>query len=386
MKRAVYLTYLLMVASAGVTFVFLEDIETAYNLPAWGIGLISSLAFGIAVITSLAIAPYGDRGNLALLGAIAFATAIIGNLWIGFATELWSISVSRGLAGFGTGLFSVVGRKALIGEQTDDSGEQLGAFLSAAVAGFIAGPAIGAQLSNFGGIAVPYVVIAILLAIVAVPTVRWLAHVPIATTHDATLTEMLLLFRFPAVRAGVAVQIAVFFNIGVFDATVDEYLTDLGVSNTGVGLILLVIAFPLLFMPRIAGRYVDRLAHREWFMLVSLLLFVPIVLTLGFWPGVAVFVIFAFLETTVESAMFPAVARVVLNETGADRSAISTGLVDAAGNLSAAVAAFVAPTIFDRAGGPSGSFGVSGTVAGALLVFAFWQVRQMRAKTQDGAR
>ena len=162
MKRLIYLAYLLMIASAGVTFVFLEDIETQYNLPAWGIGLISSLAFSTAVVASLGIAPLGDKGFMVPLAIAGFATAIVGNLWIGFATELWSISVSRGLAGFGTGLFSIVGRKALIGDNTDDSGEQLGAFLSAAVDGFIAGPALGAQLANFGGIATPYVTLSLI--------------------------------------------------------------------------------------------------------------------------------------------------------------------------------------------------------------------------------
>jgi len=108
--RLVYVGYLLMVASGGVTFAFFEEFETDYGLPAWGIGLISSLTFITTLIAALIIAPYGDRGHLTLLGAISFITAILGNLWIGYADELWSLSVSRGLAGIGTGLFSVVGR------------------------------------------------------------------------------------------------------------------------------------------------------------------------------------------------------------------------------------------------------------------------------------
>lgn len=376
MKRLIYLAYLLMIASAGVTFVFLEDIETQYNLPAWGIGLISSLAFSTAVVASLGIAPLGDKGFMVPLAIAGFATAIVGNLWIGFATELWSISVSRGLAGFGTGLFSIVGRKALIGDNTDDSGEQLGAFLSAAVVGFIAGPALGAQLANFGGIATPYVTIAVLLALIAIPTVRWLQAVPIAVTQEANVIQMIALLRSPAIRAAVAAHVAVFFNIGVFDATVDEYLTDLGVSNNGVGLILLVVAFPLVVIPRLAGRFVDSSPRPESFMLGAAVLFVPIILTLGFWTGVAVFVVFATIQTSIESTLFPSVARVVLNETGAERSAIGTGLVDAAGNLAAAFAAFVSPVVFDRAGGPSGSFGMSGAVATVLVIYTATQLRQ----------
>jgi len=367
-----------MVASAGVTFVFLEDIETDYGLPAWGIGLISSLAFITAVISSLAIAPFGDRGHLVLLGVLAFATAIIGNLWIGYATDLWSLSVSRGLAGLGTGVMSVVGRKALIGNSTEDSGEQVGGFVSAAVAGFIAGPALGAQLSEWGDISTPYIAIAVLLAIVALPTLKWLSSVPIATTSDATVLSMLPLLRSPGVRAAVAVQVAVFFNIGVFDATVDEYLTGLGVSNAQLGLVLLVIASPLLVIPRLSGRFVDNHPAPGRVMLAGLALFVPIVLMLGLWEGVAIFIVLAFCQTVMESTMFPAVVRVVVDESGAERSALGTGLVDAAGSTAAAASAFVAPIVFDSAGGPLGSFGMSSAVGAVLLGIAAFTLRASR--------
>ncbi len=376
MYRLVYLAYMLMVASAGVTFVFLEDIESDYGISPWGIGLISALSFFTAVIAALAIAPYGDRGHLRTLGYLSFATAIAGNVWIGFATELWSISISRGLAGLGAGVFSVVGRKALIGTDTDDGGETIGGFISAAVAGFIAGPALGAQLSEWGGIETPYLVLAALLLIITVPTLRWLGSIEVATDEHTSISEMIPLLKEPGVRAAVAVQVGLFFNIGVFDATVDEYLTDLGVSNAQVGLILIIIASPLLVIPRLAGRFVDNAERPARLMLAGFALFVPIVLTLGVWNGVAVFIGFAFAQTALESTLFPTTARVVLNETGAERSAIGTGLVDAAGSLAASVSAFVAPVVYDAAGGPRGSFGMSASVGFALLCYGWWSVRQ----------
>ncbi len=374
MHRLVYVTYLLMVASAGITFIFLEDIETDYGIPAWGIGLISALSFATAVFASLAIAPYGDRGHLRLLGVLSFVTAIIGNVWIGYATELWSLAASRALTGVSAGLFSIVGRKALIGDTTDDSGEKIGGFISAAVAGFILGPALGAQLSEWGGIETPYLVVAALLAVVAIPTLRWLAATPIAVSDDANLLAMLPLLRSPGVRAAVLAQIAVFFNIGVFDATVDEYLTDLGVSNAQLGLVLIVVASPLLVMPRLTGRYVDTHPRPARIMLGALAGFVPIVLLLGLWEGVAVFIALAFVQTAMESTIFPSAARVVINETGAEKSAIGTGLIDAAGSSAAAVSAFIAPIAYDAAGGPIGSFGVSGVVAAVLLILAWLNI------------
>ena len=329
MHRLVYLSYLCMVASAGVTFVFLEDVEQLYGIPSWGIGLISSLAFLTAVLSALLIAPLGDRGLLRALGIFAFAAAIAGNLWIGFATELWSLAASRGLGGLGVGVFAVVGRKALIGETTDGGAEKIGGFVSAAVAGFIGGPALGAWLGELGGIETPYLAISGALILLAVPTIKYLVSVPIAVSERTTVANMIPLFKSRKVRAATAGYVAVFFNIGVFDATVDEYLTGLGASNAQVGLILIIVGAPLLFIPRLAGRAVDTSSRTTQFLLIALAIFVPIVLTLGVWEGIAVFTVLAFLQTTTESVIFPAANRLVIDEAGAANSAVGTSMLDA---------------------------------------------------------
>lgn len=371
MYRVVYVSYLLMVASAGVTFVFLEDVETLYGLPSWGIGLIAALGFVTAVFASLFIAPLGDRGFLSALGATAFIMAIAGNLWIGFADELWSIATSRTLASMGAGVFSVVGRKALIGETTDSGAEKVGGFISAAVAGFIAGPGLGAQLSEFGGIETPYLLIAALLAVLMLPTLKWLRETPVAVSERIRTRDMLPLLGRPGVRAAVACHVAIFFNIGVFDSTVDEYLTDLGASNQQVALILLSVGAPLLFIPRLAGRFVDNAARPAMVMLIATLVFVPIISTLALWVGLAVFVVFATLQTVTESVIFPSATRVVLDETGAHRSALGTGLVDAMGSAAGTVSAFIAPVLYDATDGPLGPFGMSASMALLLAVVAW---------------
>ena len=162
-----------------------------------------------------------------------------------------------------------------------DSGEKLGQLISAAVIGFIGGPAIGSFLFEFGGIPTPYYVLSALIAVVAIPTMNFIRSTPIAISESAGLHAVGPLLRKPGVRAAVATQIAVFFNIGVFDATVDEYLTDLGVSNAGVGVVILIVGSPLVVIPKFAGRYVDRSPRPADIMLLALLFFVPIVITLG---------------------------------------------------------------------------------------------------------
>jgi len=119
-------------------------------------------------------------------------------------------------------------------------------------------------------------------------------------------------------------------------------------------------------------------------MLTGLAVFVPIVLLLGLWQGVAVFITLAFLQTFAESVVFPAVARVVITEAGAEKSAIGTGLIDAAGSSAAALSAFISPVVFDVADGPIGSFGMSGAVGATLLAIALTTLRRASEK-QDVA-
>ena len=371
MYRLAYITYTVMVASAGVTFVFLEDVERQFGLPAWGVGLIAGLGFFTAVLASLLISPYGDRGHLRLLGLVSFITSILGNVLFAVADTLWLLALSRAATGIGVGIFAIVARKALIGDDTADSGEKIGALISAAVAGFIAGPAIGAQLSNYGGIPTPYLALSAVLLIAAFPTMRWISTVEVAVSDGVKTREMLALTRLPGMRAAVAAQLAVFFNIGVFDATVDEYLTDLGLSNSGVGLAIAIAALPLLFVPRLVGRYVDSTPRPEVIMVTALILFVPIVLTIGLWTGVVVFVTLAVVQTTMESVMFPAAIRVAVDETGAAKSATGTGLLDATGSLAAGISAVFAPVLYDATNGPAGPFVTSASFAFLMLILAW---------------
>ena len=363
---------------------FLEDVEQLYGIPPWGLGLISSLAFFTAVISAVLIAPLGDRGLLRALGIFAFATAIIGNVWIGFATELWSLAASRALGGLGVGVFAIVGRKALIGETTDGGAEKIGGFVSAAVAGFIGGPALGAWLGDLGGIETPYLAISAALALLAAPTIKYLISVPIAVSERTTISTMLPLFSSPNVRAATAAYLAVFFNIGVFDATVDLYLSSLGASNAQVGLILIIVGAPLLFIPRLAGRAVDTSSRTMQYMLMALAIFVPIVLTLGFWEGLLVFTVLATFQTTMESVIFPAANRLVIDEAGAANSAVGTGMLDASGSLAAGFSALIAPVLFDLTDGPLGSFGVSGLVSLGLAIIAWRNSTQTRQSADAG--
>ena len=115
-------------------------------------------------------------------------------------------------------------------------------------------------------------------------------------------------------------------------------------------------------------------------------MFAPIILILGFWTGLVVFTVLATLQTSTESVIFPAATRVIIDEAGAERSAVGTGLLDAAGSMAGGISALIAPILFDATNGPLGSFGMSGTVAVLLLGFAWWNIArrdELRATPPD---
>lgn len=375
MHRFAYVAYGIFVASAGVMFVFLEDVESDLGISGFGLGAISGIPFFIALFVAVLVSPLGDRGYVRELTIGAFVTAIVGNIWLGYADTLWGLLLSRGLSSFGIGLFGVAARKALVGVSPDGSGEALGGLLSAAVAGFLFGPALGAALEGFGGRHVPFVALSVALLILFVPTMKWLRAAPIATS-TINSTAMLPLLRNPLIRAAAAAQAAVFFNIGVFDATVDKYLTDLGVSNWWVAVIVIVIGSPLLVIPTRSGRFVDQHPRPELVLLLAAAAFVPVVTTLSVFSVLAVFIIFAMAQTVVESVVFPAGARVAVNESGAEKSAVGQGLLESIGQLFAGVSSILAPYMYDLTDGPLGSFGMSASFATVAVLYAAFELRR----------
>ena len=107
MYRFAYIAYGLFVASAGVTFVFLEDIESDFGISPLGIGAISAMSFLVALVVALGLSPLGDRGRVTELAVGAFVSAAIGNIWLGLASSFWEFFVARGLASLGIGLFAL---------------------------------------------------------------------------------------------------------------------------------------------------------------------------------------------------------------------------------------------------------------------------------------
>lgn len=366
----IYSTYFILTAALGVIFVLLEDLQSRHGLADWEVGLIAGTGFGAALVVQTVLSPLADRGVKIPLALAALGSGVIGPLGLAYGSSTVVLAGSRGLSGVGLGLFALLARKALIGLDAAGGGAKLGTLLSVAVAGFISGPFIGYVFEPWGFEA-PFVAVSIALIVFGAPATVAVLRSEIATTHVdyGVLGELL---RRPRIQAAVLVQCIVLGYVGVFDATVDRFLTDLGASTGDVARAIMVVGFPMLILPRIAGTRAEALGGVR-VMLPALLCLVPIMLGYALVPTALWFAAVGLLHGSAESFASISSQVLVLEVTGAEKAAVGTGLLDAAGLMSAAVAAGVAPLVYGSTG--RGLFVVTAGVGAALAVMALWRIR-----------
>ena len=343
----IYTTNFLLTAALGVVFVFLEDVQTKFGLSDLEIGLIAGTGFGASFIAQLVLAPLADRGHSAPLAVMAIVSGIVGSLGFAYASSAGILALSRGLTGIGLGLFSLVARKALIGLDAKGGGAKLGILLSTAVAGFITGPLIGALLEPLGFEA-PFIFVSAGLTLVGIPATRTILRAEIAMA-PVDYSDLRRLLRRPRVQAAMIVQVIVFGFIGVFDAVIDRFLTDIGASTDMVAVVILFVGGPMLILPRIAGNLAESRGGSA-VMLPALLVLIPAMFGYSIAQSVPVAIVFGVLHGSGESFASVSSQVLVLEVTGAERAAVGAALLDAAGLSSAAVAAFAAPLVYGAEG------------------------------------
>ncbi|MGI9595103.1 MAG: MFS transporter, partial [Acidimicrobiales bacterium] len=343
----IYVTNFLLTSALGVVFVFLEDVQVDNGLADWEIGIVAGAGFGAALVAQLVFSPLADRGNTGPLAVVAMAAGILGPIGFAFGTNMAVLAVSRGLTGIGLGLFSLLARKALLGLDATGGGAKLGVLLSTAVAGFILGPVIGAVFEPLGFPA-PFLAVSIALLFVGVPATLTILQAEIAAS-PVDYSDLGRLLRRPKVQAAMLVQVIVFGVIGVFDAIVDRFLTDLGASTGTIAITILFVGAPMLVLPRIAGNLAERRGGSS-VMLPALLVLLPAVVGYGLAGSVVIVTVFGFMHGTGESFASISSQVLVLEVTGAERAAVGSALLDAAGLTAATVTAALAPTVYGAQG------------------------------------
>lgn len=366
-----YVTSFLLTSALGVVFVFLEDIQVSRGLSDWEIGLVAGTGFGAALVVQLVVSPLADRGITVPLAIVALVSGVVGPVGFALGSSTSVIAFCRGLSGVGLGVFMLLARKALIGTDTAGGGAKLGTLLSTAVAGFIAGPLIGALFEPLG-FAAPFYAVSIAIALAGIPATITILRSEIAVGR-VDYGTMGTLLRRPRFQAAIAVQVIVMSYVGLFDAIVDRHLTGLGASTTATAWAIVVVGAPMLVLPRVAGNMAERIGTNR-VVVPAVLGLVPTMLGYSVATSVAVFMVFGFLHGAGESFANIGSQVLVLEVTGPERAAVGTGMLDSTGYLAAAIVAGVSPVVYGSVG--RGLF-VAATVGGVLL--ALLAIQRLRA-------
>jgi predicted MFS family arabinose efflux permease len=179
-----------------------------------------------------------------------------------------------------------------------------------------------------------------------------------------------VLLRMRGVRSGLAMAIALYLSIGVFETIWAVYLTDLGASTGVIAVTLAVFALPLVALSPFGGRLADRRGPLQTGV-IALACSVPIIVAYGVVGSVAAAAVLALVHCVCDSVTTPSSQSAVARSSPASLIAAGQGLYGAVAAAAAALAAFGAAPLYDAAG-VEAMWGATAIGVGALTALALW--------------
>lgn len=371
---ALYLVTGALALSNGAVFALLADFQDRFGFPGWGLGLIAGASFASGFVAQVGLAPFADRGHAKRLLLAGLGTAAIGTLLMGAGSHLWVFVFARVLTGVGYGMYIPAARRAVIGVAGAEAGRLLGRLTSFSVGGFVLGPPLAGIVAEVAGSRAPFLVLAGIV-LVCIPGI---VRTPVVeSTRPERASRVRELLRIPGLQAAVALGAAFYLAIGVFEAVWARLLTDLGASTTRVGLSLLAFGIPMAFFAPIGGRLADRFGGMRT-ATASMVATVPLMVLYGqvtaFWGLMAVVFVHAIADATTSPGAQLAVTRAAPVED----TASAQGILEAAGYLMAAAAAFGAAPVYERWGA---DVLFAGAAALMVVLVLLGQVRDRASRT-----
>ncbi len=259
-------------------FPLLAHLQSIHHLATYALGLMSGASFFAALFAQLTAGPFLDRagGERLLLGGLVLGAA--GLVWFAFAGNLTQLVVARALGGVGYGIVQPAAlRQASVGVTGARRGQRIGVLSSAQMVGISMGPFFGSVLYTFGGIRLPFEVvaagiIAVGVGVVAAPKPQPARSAPGAASPAPSPAAGA---PAPAAAAGpggrhiggvpvsgivlvVLLGAAMQLPYGLYDALWSRMLTDRGASALLIGLSLTVFGVPFILLAPFGGRLAER--------------------------------------------------------------------------------------------------------------------------------
>ena len=363
--------YLMLAASGlgamgyGTMFTVVDDFRDRFGIPESRLGLILGIGFLAGFIAQIFLAPLADKGHAKTMILTGIAIQLVGNMMMGFGQSFWILFAARFIMGVGGGMITPAARRVIIVSDPRNMGTNLGLFVSFDVGGFALGPVVSALTVDTLGLPVPFVSVAVLMAVVGVGLVR--ADISEVAAEDAPSQRLAFdLLRIAPYAGAVVIGLSLFLMIGTFDTLWSVMMADIEAETWIANLGITLFALPMLFLGPIGGRLTQRigpfvaaicgLTTASVFMSLYGLLGSPhLMLAVGIAHGIV-----DGLTITAGSA---AIAMTVPHERLAAAQGLYGGLQTVMGGLASVIAGWSYGAI-----GRTGSF--VGTTAGMIVLIA----------------
>jgi MFS family permease len=352
----------------------LADLQDAYRLPTWGLGVIAGVNFIAAFVAYMWLSRFADRGHakrMLVLGALASVAALV---WTALARDLWSLVVARALFGLAEGAYVPAARRVVLDWTPDRPGQELGKLMAAGTAGFALGPVIGGMLASALGLVVPFLVPAVILAALFPVLLRITpAEIPMAA-HRSPFRAVI---RVKGAWLGILIASTEYLAIGAFDAIWARLLADRGASTAFIGVSFIAFVLPVVLLASTWGRVADVTA--PWRVgMAAASISIPALLMYGVLQSPLALTLFSAAHGVFAGAIQPAAASLVARSVPRDSSATGQGLLESVGFLAAAVVALPAGWAYQRLGAPGLFLAV--TVLAVVPLVAAWLISSPAAR------
>ena len=292
-----------LTASTSVVFPLLAELQQAYDLPTWSLGVISGSAFIAGLAAQLLLAPLADRGHVRLLLLGGLGLAAISGLLFATGSTLWQLTLGRLVAGVAVGSFIPAARAVASTIEPARAGHHLGRLAAAELGGFVCGPIAGSALYELTNLRAPFAIFAgLAVAGLALLSRRTL---PSHLGSSGSSAPSLSLLRRPQVVVAALLALALFLPVGVYDALWARYMADRGAGPLFVGVTLAMYGIPFVVLASTGGKVADRFGPvRSAF--VCLLIIAPLTFLYGSLASLGLILAVSLVEATAQAVAVPA--------------------------------------------------------------------------------
>ncbi|MBL6691504.1 MAG: MFS transporter [Pseudomonadales bacterium] len=370
---SIYLLTATLMVGYGAIFSLLAEIRDDFSLTSSGIGFIVAAAFASGFVAQLFLSRFADSGHGSVMMQTGLIICIASTVWMIIADSLAEWILSRGALGFGAGIVRPAIRRHIVIQDPASAGRSLGVLTAYETAGFLVGPVIAALLNSTVGLSANFVVLAILLAIFT----PFVFQLDIPGSPSPPKQGILLeLIQRPAMQSCLAMGIAFWITIGVFEAIWAVYLSDLGASQVFIGLTMSLFGIPMIFISPIAGDFAQHKGALN-IAIVSIGVAIACMLAYGVLENIWLLCLPLLVHAIADAYTMPATQLAVTQASGEDAIATGQGLFGAVGMAVGAITAAAGGMLYQESGA-AGVWWVSGIAMILLMAIAWWRGDELK--------